>query len=222
MSHPVLYSFRRCPYAMRARLAIYYAGISVELREVVLRDKPPAMLGCSPKATVPVLQLTCGKVIDESRDIMQWALESNDPDHWLLSDRVELDQLIDSNDGEFKDALDRYKYPNRYQEEHLDGSEDEMMLNNRGAAEVFLSQLERRLTVTTYLLGDRASMADMAILPFVRQFAFVDKAWFESAPYPNVQCWLEQFLASDLFAAVMPKFNQWHEGDAPLIFTGRI
>ena len=218
MPLPILYSFRRCPYAMRARLAIYSSGIAVELREVVLRDKPPAMLVCSPKATVPVLQLSSGDVIDESRDIIAWALSLHDPNDFLSVNLPEQNRLIDVNDGEFKKALDHYKYPNRYSSQYPQLSEHELMLKSRKEAEFFLQEIECLLTANIYLVSEQLSMADIAILPFIRQFASVDKIWFDAAPYPRLQAWLAEFLASDLFLAVMPKFSQWHEGDEPVVF----
>ena len=217
MSLPVLYSFRRCPYAMRARLAIAYAQLPVELREVVLKDKPQAMLAISPKATVPVLQLSDGQVIDESLDIMRWALQQNDPDSWLANEQTQLD-MIQQNDEVFKTHLDRYKYPNRYPQELQDLGEQAFELLHREKAEGFLQQYEQKLTAQTYLLGDSICLADMAILPFIRQFAHVDKAWFDAAPYPNVQQWLQYFLDSPLFKLIMPKFKQWQPNDEPVVF----
>jgi len=209
---PILYSFRRCPYAMRARLAIVYAQQQVELREVVLRDKPEHMLEISPKGTVPVLQLADGSVLEESFDIAQWALQLNDPQQ-LLGDDAQLAQMlamIEENDAEFKDNLDRYKYANRFPEQ----SE----VDYRQQGELFLAKLEQRLQVTTYLFGDKPSFADIAIMPFVRQFAHVDKAWFDQADYPALQRWLAHWLTSDVFLNIMPKYEQWQEGDAGVEF----
>jgi glutathione S-transferase len=211
---PVLYSFRRCPYAMRARMALFYSGISVELREVVLRDMPAALLDCSPKGTVPVLVLEDGTVIEESRDIMHWALAARDPDHWLPPDaaaqRVDIDGLVDSNDRSFKQQLDRYKYADRYPEQPPG--------EYRHAGEEFLQQLEQRLKTTTWLCGDCMTLADVAIFPFVRQFAFVDKPWFDAAPYPRLQQWLNGLLKSPLFLGVMNKYPPWQDGDAATVF----
>jgi len=206
--HPILYSFRRCPYAIRARLAIKVSQIQVELREVVLADKPKAMLALSPKGTVPVLVLPDGTVIDESKDIMLWALNQNDPDNWLSKHQDKLnetDGLINLNDNDFKRHLDHYKYADRFP--------DYPMEYYRGQAEVFLQQLEMRLSKNSFLLGDRISMLDMAIVPFIRQCAFVDKPWFDQTPYIQLQDWLENILASDLFNQVMIKQPQWKEGD---------
>lgn len=207
-SVPILYSFRRCPYAMRARLGLHVSDISCELREVVLRDKPTSMLQASPKGTVPVLVLPEGEVIDESLSIMLWALVSSDPQCWLKPDRDEMLHLIEMNDSQFKGHLDRYKYADRY--EGVDALEE------RALAEKFIQLLEERLSQSAYLLGQNPSLADYAILPFIRQFAFVDKSWFDQADYIRVQTWLENFLRSSFLQAVMEKYPKWQEGDAPL------
>jgi glutathione S-transferase len=192
----ILYSFRRCPYAIRARLAIAYAGIPVEIREVQLKQKPEQMLAISPKGTVPVLQLPDGKVIDESLDIMHWALAQNDPENWLDTDE-DSERLIQWNDGDFKYYLDRYKYADRYPEF------PESYYRNQG--EKFLEELESKLSQTTYLSGSLFSIADAAIFPFIRQFAAVDNQWFISSNYQYLNKWLNNLLASDLFATVMVK-----------------
>lgn len=214
MEAPILYSFRRCPYAMRARLAVAYSQVQVELREVVLKDKPASLIALSPKATVPVLLTTEQTIIEESIEIMEWALQQNDPDNWLtdLSDQQKQlgNELIKYNDGEFKHYLDRYKYADRFPEhteEHY-----------RQQGELFLQKLEEQLQQNNYLLADHITWADMAIAPFIRQFASVDRAWFDSANYPKLQHWLQQFLDSDLFKRIMPKFKQWHEGDEVVHF----
>jgi len=213
-SLPVLYSFRRCPYAIRARLALYYAGIRVALREVVLRDKPAQMIAASPKATVPVLVLGEGssgqEVIDESLDIMFWALAQNDPDGWLDVDIELANQLIDANDEQFKPWLDRYKYPNRY--EGIQGVEA------REHCEVFLRELENRLQQHAFICGDQASIVDFATYSFVRQFAYVDRDWFASSGYVALERWLQQGIASPLFAGVMHKYPQWQTGDPVTVF----
>lgn len=209
---PILYSFRRCPYAMRARLAIASAGITVELREILLRDKPQAMIDASPKATVPVLVLQDGTVIDESRDVGAWALCKHDPHGWLNVNQPTLNALIDRNDGPFKRALDRYKYPNRYPDEKIDAEAQREI-----AAQTIMDH-EKRLRETKWLLGDSPSWADYAVLPFVRQYAHVDKDWFWSQPWPHVISWLDEFLASERFGYAMSKFSLWKEGDPPLLF----
>ena len=206
---PVLYSFRRCPYAMRARLAIQAAGIPVHLREVVLRDKPAAFLAASPSGTVPCLVLPDGRavrVIDESLDIMIWALKTSDPDG-LLDMPASGRDLIARCDGPFKHALDRTKYATRYP--------DSDPVQHRAHAAAFLTDLNAQ--IDTYIF-DRPTVADLAIAPFVRQFAFIDKPWFDAQPWPQVQAWLAAFMASDDFARIMAKYPQWAEGDAPTPF----
>ncbi len=209
----ILYSFRRCPYAMRARLAIARAGVAVKLREVVLRDKPAHMLEISPKGTVPVLQLADGTVIDESLDVMLWALGQNDPDGWLSPEKgtlADMLALIADCDGDFKHNLDRFKYAARY--------DDVDPLAHRQAAEGFLATLEVRLEGGGWLFGHRPCLADYAILPFIRQFASVDRAWFYAAPYPALQAWLEAFMEGAFFKSVMKKYPQWHPGDVEADF----
>lgn len=196
MSEALLYSFRRCPYAMRARLALRYSGIPVRIIEVSLKAKPAEMLALSPKGTVPVLSAD-GGVIDESLAIMQWALARHDPDDWLLQGDPAVLALIAENDQGFKYHLNRYKYAERYPEQPME--------HYRAEGEVFLQTLEGLLSGRGYLLADHPSLADMALAPFVRQFAHVDRDWFASAPYPGLQCWLEAFLQSPLFIGVMAK-----------------
>lgn len=204
---PVLYSFRRCPYAMRARMAIAVSGVQVELREVVLRNKPPELVEASVKATVPVLVLANGDVIDESLDIMRWALSNSDPENWLMQSN---DALISANDGPFKQALDRYKYPHRY--DLTDGTE------YRDAALMHLVSLNERLSATSFLGGDRKSMTDVAIFPFVRQFVATDQTWFNTLPLPALQAWLNVLLASDLFGQIMTRYPKWTADDEPTYF----
>lgn len=202
LTDPILYSFRRCPYAIRARLALAVSETAVEHREVKLRDKPAEMLAASPKGTVPVLVLPDGRVIDESLDIMRWALARNDPEDWLSGDDP---TLIAANDGAFKHHLDRYKYPDRYPADGVD---------HRAAALAMLERLEARLDAHPYLGGARFGLTDAAILPFVRQFAAVDRDWFAAQDLPRVQAWLEAFLGSGLFAQVMVAREQWrHTAD---------
>ncbi|MFM7378941.1 MAG: glutathione S-transferase [Erythrobacter sp.] len=205
---PVLYSFRRCPYAMRARMALWAAGVTAELREVKLAAKPPALLAASPKGTVPVLVLADGRVIDESLDIMRWALLQNDPEGWRLREDA---GLIAVNDGPFKQHLDRAKYPGRYAE---DGVTD-----HRAEALALLAPLETRLAAAPFLGGTARGFTDIALFPFIRQFAAIDPVWFAEQPLPGLQGWLDGLLASELFAAVMPKFAPWAEGDAPVLFA---
>jgi glutathione S-transferase len=188
-------------------MALWVAGVTVELREVKLAAKPPELLAASPKGTVPVLVLAEGTVIDQSLDIMRWALAQNDPEGWLAGDDA---GLIAANDGPFKHHLDRAKYPRRYEE---DG-----MTDHRAAALALLAPLEARLAEAPFLTGERRALADIALLPFIRQFAAIDPAWFAAQPLPRLQEWLAGLCASALFASVMPKFTPWQEGDAPVLF----
>lgn len=204
---PVLYSFRRCPYAMRARLALASSGARVELREILLRDKAPAFVATSPSATVPCLKAG-DEVLDESLDVMKWALAQTDPDDWLDMP-PEGHALIAEADGAFKQALDRTKYHTRY------GSDPEA---ERANANVFLAKLNDLIGDKDFLFKATPSLADMAILPFVRQFAFIDKPRFDAEPFPNLARWLDRFLASDEFAKIMPKYAVWQDGDAPIYF----
>lgn len=197
MALPILYSYRRCPYAMRARMALKIANVAVEIREVTLREKPAHLLQISPKGTVPVLLLPSGAVIEQSLDIMFWALQQHDPQGLLAHDLTVLKCQISQNDTEFKAALDRYKYPERYSEKP--------QLAYRQQGEVFLQTLENQLKVSAYLHGETASLADIAIFPFVRQFAAVDADWFENSPYPKLRAWLKNWVEGELFLSVMQK-----------------
>jgi glutathione S-transferase len=202
MRLPVLYSYRRCPYAMRARMALRYAGIEVEIREIALRAKPKHMLLVSPKGTVPVLVLPDGQVIDESLHIMAWALHQHDTDGWLTTNPL-CAELIAGNDGGFKRALDQYKYASRFPEQSAEAY--------RQQGESFLAGLERLLEQHSYLLGERMTQADVAIFPFIRQFAMVDAVWFSTAPYPKLRNWLDSALSSHLFLGIMEKYPIWME-----------
>lgn len=210
---PVLYSFRRCPYAMRARLALAVSEQPYELREVVLRNKPADMLLASPKGTVPVLVLPGGEVIDESLDIMRWALGRHDPAQWLSPQvSVEaMDALIAACDSDFKQQLDRYKYPNRYPQESA-GDAPAFALTHRSEAARWLAQLDARLG-DGWLCGGKACLADMAILPFIRQFAHTNAGWFAAQPWPRLQAWLAAFEASELYTGVMGKHAPWQPTD---------
>jgi glutathione S-transferase len=210
---PVLYSFRRCPYAMRARLALAVSGARVEHREITLKNKPAEMLAASPKGTVPVLVLPGGDVIDESLDVMLWALRRNDPEQWLAPAQGSIDDmlaLVAGNDGAFKRSLDRYKYPNRYAEESA-GDAEAFALHHRSLGAAWLLKLDGLLT-GGWLFGARASLADMALLPFVRQFAHTDPDWFAAQSRPSLQAWLAQFEASALYVGVMEKHAPWQAG----------
>ncbi len=204
---PAFYSFRRCPYAMRARLALDAAQVQVDLREIVLRDKPQAFLDASPSATVPCLVVE-GETIDESLDIMTWALKQDDPEGWMDMPALGND-LIARFDGPFKSALDRTKYASRYPDEDAE--------QHRTIASAFLNDLNSQLH--GYIFG-KPTLADYAILPFVRQFAMIDKAWFDAQDWPHVQEWLEAFLASDRFARIMAKYPPWQPGNAAVRFPG--
>lgn len=191
---------------MRARLALASAGLKVELREVVLRDKPAAFLDASPSATVPCL-VTTEQTIDESLDIMTWALAQQDPENWLTIPNEGWDWIARA-DGPFKDALDRTKYETRYP--GTDPAEQ------RALATAFLTDLDRQIDRWIF---DRPTLADYAILPFVRQFAFIDKDWFDAQAWPDLQAWLDGFLTSKRFAGIMQKYSQWREGDPPVMAT---
>ncbi|MDH6165785.1 glutathione S-transferase [Variovorax boronicumulans] len=209
---PVLYSFRRCPYAMRARLALIASDTRCELREIVLRDKPAEMLAASPKGTVPVLVMADGTVLEQSLDIMQWALRRKDPQRWLQPETGTLEELlalVAACDGDFKPQLDRYKYPGRF-------DDAEHAARERGAA--FLRELETRLSAAPYLAGSHATLADAALMPFVRQFAMVHMAWFAAQPWPRLNAWLSAWTASELFARAMPKYAAWKPGEAGIGF----
>ena len=208
---PILYSFRRCPYAMRARMAIHASGQKCELREVLLRDKPPSMLEYSPKGTVPVLILQDGYVIDESLDVIDWALNLNDPDDWQRSkDTKKTKELIKINDGEFKYHLDRYKYSKRY--------DNEDPLAHREKCLIFINELEEQLSGSQFLYDNKISALDISILPFIRQFRIADMDWFDSLAKPNIQNWLMKFLESKLFKSIMIKYDKWEEGNEKIFF----
>ena len=196
---PILYSFRRCPYAMRARMAITISKTPVRLREILLRDKPDAMLEASEKGTVPVV-IEDDRVIDESIDVMHWALSNNDPEGWLANST---DPLVKECDEKFKHHLDRYKYATRYDD--IDPED------HRTAGFAFLLKLEAVLEDQPYLCGEHRSFSDIAIFPFVRQFRIADMAWFDASDIPNVQRWLTNLMTSALFTDVMKKYPLWKD-----------
>lgn len=201
---PVFYNFRRCPYCIRARMALLYAQISVRLREIMLRNKPNEMLAVSPKGTVPVLQLATNEVLEESLDIMQWALAQHDPAGWLnFKPEIleKINQLIVENDEVFKPVLDRYKYADRY--------DDVIMEQERDKGELFIKKLNDCLKTNHFLYGEHISLADVAIFPFIRQFVHVDKDWFYQRPYPKLMAWLNYFLESELFLKTMGRYPEW-------------
>lgn len=198
---PILYSYRRCPYAMRARIALKYAGIELEHREIELRNKPRSMLELSPKGTVPVLCLE-NQVIDQSIDIMRWAMQQSDLDKWSEVDEVIAHSWIEKNDGRFKSLLDQYKYPNRFPD-----YDQAAVLNE--ALEFMLLPIEIALQRTQYLLGSKLTWIDIVIFPFIRQFSMVDQNKFEQLPLPATKKWLANHLESDLFKSVMQKHPVW-------------
>ena len=208
MKTPVLYSFRRCPYCMRAHMALKNSNIKVELREVDLSDMPQEATDISAKATVPILILPDGTFLDESWDIVKWALEQNDPDNWLGDSNkylLDAEMLVETNDFSFKEHLDHYKYADRYQQfsqEHY-----------RKACEEFIEELEDMLTDNEYLLASQLSLADIAVFPFIRQFSLVDKDWFDQSRYIYVQRWLNNLTTSQLFQNVFQKHELWKAGD---------
>lgn len=205
----ILYSFRRCPYAMRARMGLKISGLDYEHREILLRDKPADMLAASPKGTVPVYLCPDGTVIDESLDLLEFALGQNDPLGWTDCDLAQAQCLIDRNDGPFKHHLDRYKYASRYNDTAKRGDLD---LTHRAKAEEIIADYEGRLSGHDFLLGDRPSIADIAIFPFMRQFANADITWWTASPYPATRTWLTRHVESDLFKSIMTKYPLWTAG----------
>ena len=192
-------------------MAIHISGQRCELREVLLRDKPPSMLEYSAKGTVPVLILQDGKVIDDSLDVIDWALNLNDPDDWQRSkDTKKTKELIKINDGEFKYHLDRYKYSKRY-----DNEDPEF---HRKKCLKFIESVNNELSNSKYIFDDNISYADIVLLPFIRQFRIADIEWFDSLPYDNLKKWLSSFLDSSLLNSIMKKYDLWQEGDSLIIF----
>ncbi len=206
---PILYTFRRCPYAIRARCALAYAGITVQSREILLKNKHLSLLAASEKGTVPVLILTDGGVIDESIEIIHWAIKQQDKDNWYIElsddEKQSIDELINTCDHNFKKHLDHYKYADR--------NTEFTQCHYRQQCEVFLQQLEYLLQQQTYLSSNTITLADMAIFPFIRQFASVDKCWFEQSEYINVRQWLNHFLQLPLFLSTMEKKSLWKDGN---------
>ena len=211
---PILYSFRRCPYAMRARMALHYSEINCELREVSLKNKPDALINISPKATVPVMQFADATIIDESLDIIHYSVSQNDPEGIAdVSDDLQeqIDELITINDSEFAPLLRKYKYFEKYPEESQESYRKQIEAN-------FLAKYEKMLDGNKFLFGKK-SIADIAILPFIRQFAFVDEEWFFNSPYKNLINWLNMAIESDVFEnIILAKHNPWKEGDEPVYF----
>jgi len=204
MNAPCLYSFRRCPYAIRARMTLAYSAIRVEIREIKLNNMPQEFLDLSPKATVPVLRLGDGTLFEQSLDIMHWALSTADPQQWLVDDS-DSQELIRQNDEDFKPLLDAYKYADRFPRLSQQG--------HRNGAEYFLRQLEDKLCQHPFLVSERITITDVAIMPFIRQLAGVDPKWFEQCEYAGVRRWLNQQIDSELFKSVMSKHVFWQPGD---------
>lgn len=202
----ILWSFRRCPYAMRGRMGLKVSGVDYEHREIILRDKPQEMLDASPKGTVPVFIKDDGDIFDESLDVLNWALSQNDPLEWLNCDRKAASALIKANDTDFKHHLDRYKYASRYSDDAKRGDID---MSHRIEAEKHIQVLEGRLSSSQYLLGDKQTIADIATFPFLRQFSNVEPEWWAEAPYPQTRKWLTHHIESDIFKSIMTKFPLW-------------
>ena len=217
-SLPVLYSLRNCPYAMRARVAIYYAKQKVALRDLVLSNKPDEMLAVSPKGTVPVLvtELETGQtvVIDESLEVMLWALNESDPDNLLHSESphllTEMLLLISQFDHEFKTCFDKYQCAKRYHEDSLE--------SERKACEKYIADLEHRLQNNEFLISDKTSLADIALLPFIRKFSKVERQWYLQSPYPKLRAWLNNYLQSRMFSKVMTQHSLWVEKRELVVF----
>ena len=209
--YPILYSFRRCPYAMRARLAIKTSGIKVELREIKLQNKPKAFLNISPKATVPLLHLSKGKILDESLDIMEWALKINDPLNWLSTtelDNIRTFKLLNQLEKEFKMNLDKYKYSSRFEDKNPKFYRDKNL--------VYLTNINNLLQRTKCINSDKLSLADYAIYPFIRQYRNVDKKWFDSLEFDFLKSWLNDLIDSDYFLSIMKKFEVWDPINNPI------
>ena len=214
MSLPILYSLRQCPYAMRARIGILLAKQSIILRDIVMNNIPTQMLTASPKGTVPVLVLSDSSVLDESLDIMLWALQKNDPSNLLYSNEddglANMLTLIKRCDNEFVEALKKYKAAARYHDSNI--------ISYRQQCESFINYLEECLTKHNFIMGDSASLVDYAVLPFIRQFSNVDKKWYKQAPYPKLQQWLDNHYQNPLFAKAMTKYPQWLDSNEVVIF----
>ena len=215
MSLPILYSLRQCPYAMRARLGLLLAQQSVMLRDIIMSDIPEEMFEASPKGEVPVLIFDDGTVIDESIDIMRWALNTNDPQDLLYKNKShlidEIKKFINFNDIEFVEALKKYKAASRYH--------DDAVAEHRQQCEVFIKDIETRLSKHEYIFGDEPSLADYAILPFIRQFSRVDRKWYLQSPYPKIRNWLERHYQNPIFSKAMKKYPQWLDAKEEIIFS---
>jgi glutathione S-transferase len=211
---PIIYSLRNCPYAMRARIAIFKSKQIVLLRDLVLSNKPAEMIAVSPKGTVPVLVLANGTVIEESLEVMLWALQQTDPDDLLHGHKegalAAMLSLIHEFDNDFKTSLEAYKCAKRYQEDNV--------AQCRVVCQQYIEQLEQRLTEHTFLMSDRESLADIALVPFIRQFARVERQWYLQSPYPMVRRWLNSYLQSPVFTKVMAKHPLWLDNQQDILF----
>lgn len=214
---PILYSLRNCPYAMRARIAIFKSKQTVILRDLVLSDKPKELIAASPKATVPVLVLTNGTVLEESLDVMLWVLNETDPDDLLQSKNEcslsEMLTLISTFDHDFKTCLEQYKCAKRYRESNI--------AECREVCEQYLKILEHRLISNKFLMSNTESLVDIALVPFIRQFARVERQWYLQSPYPNVRQWLNNYLQSAMFTKVMAKYPLWLDNHEEVLFSGK-
>lgn len=214
---PILYSLRNCPFAMRARIAIYKSKQPVLLRDLVLSNKPEEMLIASPKGTVPVIVLPDNTVIEESLDVMLWALKTSDPSNLLYKEDstalTKMLYLIEIFDSEFKTSLEAYKCAKRYKEDNV--------IECRQTCEVYIRELEQRLNQHDFLISTKESLVDIALLPFIRQFARVERQWYLQSPYPKVKQWLNNYLQSPLFTKVMAKYPLWLDAHEEVIFVGR-
>lgn len=213
---PILYSLRNCPYAMRARIAIFKSKQTVILRDLVLSDKPKELIAASPKATVPVLVLPNSIVLEESVDVMLWALNETDPDDLLQSKSdcslSEMLTLINTFDHDFKTCLEQYKCAKRYRESNI--------VECREVCEQYLKILEHRLISNKFLMSNTESLVDIALVPFIRQFARVERQWYLQSPYPNVRQWLNSYLQSAMFTKVMAKYPLWLDNHEEVLFGG--
>jgi len=217
---PILYSLRNCPFAMRARIAIFKTKQSIQLRDVVLSNKPQAMLIVSPKATVPVLIINHAdnnkkiEVIDESLDIMLWALQVRDPHNLFQQEnpsaKDDMLQIINTFDVEFKSCLEAYKCAKRYKEDNISEC--------RQACEIYIKVLEGFLSQHDYIFSNNESLVDIALLPFLRQFARIERQWYLQSPYPKLRQWLNNYLQSPMFTKVMTKYPLWQENQRIVIF----
>lgn len=215
---PILYSLRNCPYAMRARVAIFKSQQAILLRDVVLNNKPQEMVAVSAKATVPVLVLENGVVIDESLEVMLWALQQSDPDDLMHDEIADMLIIIDDFDNGFKTCLEQYKCEKRYLKANI---EKNSLVEYRQACEQYLQKLELRLIEHTFIMSDKESLVDIALLPFIRQFAQVERQWYLQSPYPKVRQWLNNYLQSPMFTKVMAKQPLWLDNHEDIIFVGK-